>query len=310
VIVHIGYHKTASSWLQRHVFGNPKTGLQTIGKLGPDHPVRQLVRARPLEFDAAAMCVLFEPLLQPVRDAGLVPVVSWERLSGHAVSGGYDSKELANRVREVFPEATILVVIREQRSMIVSTYKQYVIGGGPNSLEAFLAPPLSQNVRLPGFDLRHFEYHHLLRHYRSLFGDDSVLALPFEQFVREPHDFVAAIGQFAGRPIDDALIAAMPFDDVHRPSPSALALEMRRRRNRCVRSELNPVPLELQPYKRLMKLMQAAAEQPLVRDRLGARATSKLKESVAATVGDRYRESNRATAELTGLDLAGYGWTI
>jgi sulfotransferase family protein len=309
VIVHIGYHKTASSWLQRHVFGNPKTGLQTVGKFGPDHPVRQLVRVRPLEFDAAAVRALFEPLLQPVRDAGLVPVVSWERLSGHAVSGGYDSKELANRVREVFPEATILVVIREQRSMIVSTYKQYVMGGGPNSVDAFLAPHYSQNMRLPWFDLRHFEYDHLLRHYRSLFGDDSVLALPFEQFLREPHDFVAAIGQCAERPIDDALIAAMPFGDVHRPSLSALELELRRRRNRFVRSELNPAPLESQLLKRLTKLKQAAVK-PLVRDRLRARADSDLKERVVATVGDRYRESNRATAELTGLDLAGYGWTI
>jgi len=309
VIVHIGYHKTASSWLQRHVFGNPQTGLQTVGKLGADHPVRQLVRIRPLEFDAAPMRALFEPLLQPLRDAGLVPVVSWERLSGHAVSGGYDSKELANRLREVFPEATILVVIREQRSMIVSTYKQYVMGGGPNSVEAFLSPDYSQNMRLPWFDLRHFEYDHLLRHYRSLFGDDSVHTLPFEQFLREPHDFVAAIGQFAERPIDDALIAAMPFGDVHRPSLSALELELRRRRNRFARSELNPAPFESRLLKRLTKLKQAAAK-PLVLERLGARADSELKERVAATVGERYRESNRATAQLTGLDLARYGWTI
>ena len=69
MIVHIGYHKTASSWLQRHVFGNPETGLQTVGKFGPDHPVRQFVRARPLEFDAAATRALFEPLLQPVHDS-------------------------------------------------------------------------------------------------------------------------------------------------------------------------------------------------------------------------------------------------
>jgi hypothetical protein len=47
----------------------------------------------------------------------------------------------------------------------------------------------------------------------------------------------------------------------------------------------------------------------------GARALSdrserRLREAVAAAVGDRYAESNRATAELFGVDLAGYGWPV
>ena len=50
VILHIGYHKTATSWLQRQVFANPLSPLRTIGKLGHDHPIRQLVRARPLDL--------------------------------------------------------------------------------------------------------------------------------------------------------------------------------------------------------------------------------------------------------------------
>jgi hypothetical protein len=43
-------------------------------------------------------------------------------------------------------------------------------------------------------------------------------------------------------------------------------------------------------------------------DRLATGVDAKLRRVVDAIVGDRYVESNRATAELTGLDLASYGW--
>src|SRR6266511_2043126 len=212
VLIHIGYHKTGTNWLQRHFFGDSRTGLQWVGKSGGDHPARQLVRARPLEFDAAASRAQFEPLLRRAGTEGLLPVVSYERLSGHPFSGGHDSKEIANRLKEVFPEAKVLVVIREQRSMILSTYKQYVKAGGPSSLPRFLAPPRSTSMRVPWFDLRQFEYEHLLRHYRAVFGEEAVLALAFDQFVRDPPAYVAAIGRFAGHPVDDELLASLPFD--------------------------------------------------------------------------------------------------
>jgi hypothetical protein len=312
VIVHIGYYKTGSSWLQKHFFsGDPRTGLRTIGKVGADHPARRLVRVRPFEFDAATCRAWFEPLLEPVKADGLMPVVSFERLAGHPCSGGYDGKEIAHRLKEVFPEARILIVIREQRSIIVSTYKQYVKGGGPGTLRQFLEPPTSTSMRVPGFDFRHFEYEHLLRHYRSLFGPEIVLTLAFEQFVREPADFVAEIGRFAGLPVSGELLDSLPFEARVNPAFSAAKTEVRRRRNRLVRSELNPAPLlESRPLKRLTRFTESTGFEALVPDRLAARKEASLRRAVAEIVGDRYAESNRATAELTGIDLGGYGWTV
>ena len=311
VLVHIGYHKTGTNWLQRHYFGDPRTGTQWVGKSGGDHPARQLVRARPLEFDGAAARAQFEPLLQQARADGLLPVVSYERLSGHPFSGGHDSKQIADRLNEVFPDAKVLVVIREQRSMIVSTYKQYVKAGGPLSLPRFLAPPRSTSMRVPWFDLRHFEYEHLLRHYRALFGEDSVLALPFEQFVRDPSTFVAEIGRFAGQPLDETLLAALPYTARSNPALPASEIAVRRRRNRLAeRSEVHPAPLfESRALRRVARL-GADAVAALIPRRLVARSEDSLRREVAELVGDRYRGSNRATAELTGIDLGGYGWTV
>lgn len=309
MILHIGYHKTATSWLQRHVFAGAGTGLVTVGKRGVDHPIRQLVRATALEFDAAACRALFEPLLERIREQGLTPVVSWERLSGHAVSGGWDSKELADRLHAVFPEGKVLVVVREQRSLIVSTYKQYLMAGGRLPVERFLEPLDVQNMRLPPFDLRFFEYEHLIGRYRTLFGPDRVLTLAYDQFTRDSQAFVGAICAYGGHPATDEVLAALPYGDVRRPAHEAFVLGIRRHGNAFRRSELNPVPtLDSGLLRRAMKLSEHAAGGSLVPESVRARSEASLRRTVDRIVGDRYRDSNRATAELTGLDLAGYGW--
>ena len=309
VLVHIGYHKSGSGWLRRLFFSNPASGFGWVGKKSRNHPVRQLVGARPFEFDAARCRAELEPLLRPIEDQGLFPVVSFERFSGNPFSGGYDSKEIADRLAEVFPEALVMVVIREQRSMIVSTYKQYVREGGASSPRRFMKPPTSKSMRVPWFDLRHFEYHHLLSYYRRLFGPDRVLVMTFEQFVADPAVFTQEIGRFVGRPLSGEALRSLPFELRSNPSPSATAIEWRRRLNRlAVRSELNPAPIfDSHAVKRLGIRVQRTT---LVPRRVTARSEAKLRREVAETMGDRYVESNRATAELTGIDLSSLGWML
>jgi hypothetical protein len=312
ILIHIGYHKTGTSWLQNRLFADPRSGMRWLGKW-KSHPVRRLVAARPLEFEAAAARAAFEPLLVETRQQGLLPVVSYERLSGHPFSGGHDSKEIADRLLQVFPEGRVLVVVREQRSAIVSTYKQYVRAGGPLPLDLFLAPPRSKSMRMPSFEFRHFEYGHLLRHHRSLFGPDRVLALPFERFVRDGAGFVVDIGAFAGRPFTAELLDSLPYDRRSNVAPTAAVIAVRRRLNRLVkRSELNVSPVF--PSKRAARvadrwsrsgwLEHAAARLP------GSQTEAQLRQQVDELVGDRYIDSNRETAELLGVDLGAYGWMV
>jgi hypothetical protein len=309
VLVHIGYHKSGSGWLRRLFFSNPVSGFGWVGKQGSNHPVRRLVRTRPFEFDAAAFREEFARLIRAIEDDGLSPVVSFERFSGSPFSGGYDSKEIANRLADVFPDARILVVVREQRSMIVSTYKQYVREGGALDPRTFVKPPTSKSIRVPWFDLRHLEYHHLLSYYHRLFGPDRVLSLTFEQFVADPAAFVGQIATFAGRPLSDDAMRSLPFEQRSNPSPSATAIALRRRLNKLgVRSELNPSPIFVSSA--VKRLADGVQRSTLVPSRLAARGDAKLRETVAATIGTQYVESNHLTAELTGIDLAPLGWML
>src|SRR5579859_361933 len=309
VLVHTGYHKTGSRWLRHRFFGNPATGYGWVDKAGEEHPVRRLVSARPFEFDADASRAEFEPLLAEIVDAGLSPVVSFERLSGNPFSGGYDSKEIADRLVQVFPDARVLVVIREQRSMIVSTYKQYVREGGAMSVTKFMQPPTSRSMRIPWFDFRYFEYHHLLGYYRRLFGEERVLTLAYEQFRSDPRAFVERLAGFAGRPLSDEQLDALPFESKANPGPPATAIAARRWLNGLgVRSDLNPAPPLASPA--FWKLGKRIDRLSLAPPGAVSHEEEKLRRVVAERVGDRYAESNRRTAELTGLDLGTYGWMI
>jgi hypothetical protein len=309
VLVHIGYHKSGSNWLRRHFFGDPRTGLGWVGKSSKEHPVRRIVAARPFEFDAAASRAEFAPLVESIEAEGLTPVVSFERLSGNPFSGGYDSKEIADRLKAVFPDARILVVIREQRSMIRSTYKQYVREGGALPVDRFMRPPTSKSMRVPLFDLRHFEYHHLIGYYRRLFGPEAVLALAFEQFVADGRAFAARIGEFAGAPLPEETLASLPYDARPKAAPTAVGVAWRRRLNLLgVTTDLNPSPLL--PSRLIKRLALNAGRPEHVPRRIERRQEAKLRETIASVVGERYAESNRLTAELTGIDLGALGWSI
>jgi Sulfotransferase family len=312
VLIHIGYHKTATSWLEHLIFDNPESGFRWFHKKSRMAPVHRFIRDRPFEFDAEAVRAEFEPLIEEAEAEGLKPVVSFGRLSGHAFSGGFDSKMIADRLKAVFPEARILIVIREQRSVIVSTYKQYVKTGGLCTLEHFLEPA-KDDWRIPEFDYRYYEYHHLIRHYQTLYGRGSVLVLPYERLVRDPRGFVATIAEFAGRPMSDDVLDRLPYDQRSTVAKPALMLGVSRPLNRFgVPTDLNPEPLpgptalvELPKTMRRWELW----EQPLVQ-KLAARSERRLRVRVAEAVGDRYVASNRQTAAITGIDLGAYGWMV
>jgi hypothetical protein len=310
VLVHIGYHKTATKWLRGVMFNDPTAGFRWLGKDPADHPVRRLLMERPLEFDAGAVRKAFDPLLADSEKAGLVPVVATPSLSGHPFSGGHESKEMADRLRQVFPEARVLIVIREQRSMIVSTYKQYVKAGGACKLSRFLEPP--PKWRVPAFDFGHFKYDRLIGHYYSLFGRDAVLALPYEQFVKDGPGFVESIAEFAGRPIPREIVERMPFARWNK-ARSALAIAACRPLNHfCPGNDVNlsPVLESTLALSLTTRLQKVDLRKKRATRALAIRSERRLRGKVEEAVGDRYVASNRASAELIGVDLAAYGWQV
>jgi hypothetical protein len=311
LLIHIGYHKTATTWLQEHLFRNASLGFAV--RNGADRVLREFVSRGPFVFDPArTQTALLKHALDMPASAH-IPVITQERLSGSPHTGGYDSQSIASRLKQVFPEARILVVIREQQAIILSGYKQYVRNGGRQSLGRYLAPPDNGANHIPAFRYEFFEYHYLIQYYQSLFGSGQVLVLPYESFVRQPHEFVSQIRSFCALPDCSEQISAMPFQERSHPSFSVYATGLKR-----LLSVLADVPSRYQ-HRGLFALT------PDQRQRLFAwlewldarlpgglreRAEARARAFVRQEVQDRYAQSNRLTGQLVKLNLRQYGYAI
>ena len=301
-LIHIGYHKTGTSWLQRELFPRADLGYRPVSISVAD---TDFVHVNDLDFDPARYRADYAPVLAAAAAGGGVPVISHERLSGNPHSGGYDSMRLAQRLHDVFPDARVMLVIREQRAMILSSYAQYVRVGGGCTLDDYLFP--ANATRQPMFSFDHFKYHRLIECYRRLFGADRVLVLPFEQLRADPRGFVRAVAAFSGGRADDEL----PFDRSVNKSLGAVALIAKRRINPFfVRDSVNgngpfAVPRAGRVANAVAELVDRAA--PRAWDRA---VQARWKARIAEVAAGRYDASNAETAALTRLDLAGFGYPL
>jgi len=302
LLLHIGYHKTASTWLQRRLFSDPVGNFFRPGD--PRELMRQIALVDDLQFDPDRTRAYFHDEigkdLEVANDRVLV--LSNERLSGNPHSGGYDSKAIADRLEHVFPGANVFIVIREQRSMIVSCWKQYVQIGGAGSMRSYIRG--AGRYAVPQFRLEYFEYHRLIAHYQKLFGREKVLVLPVEMLARDRPRFVSRIADFAGS-------AAPALSDTTREnvSLSGFACTLKRRPNWIlVRNGVNPAAPIASPWLNdqilsASRWVDRRAPDPVLQawDRWQARYATRI-------AGSRFANSNRETERLTGLDLAGYGY--
>lgn len=301
-VIHIGYHKTGTSWLQKQLFRREDLGYRSISL---SKKRTDFVRVHDFDFDPHRYRELLRPDLEGCERDGKVAILSAERLSGNPHSGGHDSKRLADRLVEVFPGARILVVIREQRAMILSAYAQYVRAGGACSLGDYLHPP--RDYRLPMFHLDHFRYDRLIAHYQKLFGSENVLALPYEHFRQDPGDFVATIARFCGAGCADGL----SFERRENRSLGPVALGLMRRLNPFViRDSLNAnSPFAIPALRAPARLLVRGVDR-LTPERWNRRLRGRWQRRIERVTAGYYEESNRETQRLTGVSLGPYGYVL
>ena len=302
VLVHLGLHKTATTWLQNTIFADREWGFATPWSRA--EVLERFVLVDAMRFEAAATRGEMEPGRRRAEDEGCVAVLSHERLSGNPHSGGYDRREIAERLAGAWPEARVLIVIREQRDMIRSVYRQYLREGGALSLRRYLSPPRQGAARAPAFDPAFFEYDVLITYYQRSFGPERVLVMPYESLSEDPHAFVSAIARFAGAEGEGSI--RFERENV---ALSDVALLVKRPLNRLfVRDRINPTGMFSSPrfHAGLTRVLELG-ERAVPRSLHHARSQAWEKE-IEERIGTFYAESNRRTGSLTGLDLEAFGY--
>lgn len=120
VLVHVGLHKTGSSWLKTHVFrAEPFVEVLSVAE-AMDQVVRPPGARLPTERGGRPRGSSDSEALQQRC------TLHRHRLSGNPHAGSYDKYVLADRLIESIPNVGFLVVFRRQQDMLASLYYQYV----------------------------------------------------------------------------------------------------------------------------------------------------------------------------------------
>jgi hypothetical protein len=224
-----------------------------------------------------------ENLAAPYAEAG----------RGRPIPGGKrvapDAQARACRLlADTFPEATILLLTRGFRSVLLSGYSEYVRSGGDSDFFALRKDLLPQSH---GGE-HAWDYDYLVRLYRDAFGG-RVIVLPYELLRDDPRAFTAQLERRLGvDPFDS------PVDRLH-PSLSPLELRWYPRLTRLVRR----LPTAGRPrsrlfagyvrsvrrnrWRRLISLLQRLAPAtPVTRDLIGGEAIEYFRGRAQALAGD------------------------
>lgn len=295
-LIHIGYHKTGSTWLQENVFRNFGSNFQEI-LLRPE-VIRNIVTPRQLHYDSRELLLDVQHRSEEICAEKLVPLISHERLSGNPYSGGFDSVIIANRIFELFPSARVLIVVREQQAHLASIYAEYVRQGGVCTLDQFVNPPTSPKI--PLFSLKYLEFHHLIKYYIDHYGRENVLTLPYEMLAQDHLMFVAEILRFSG---------AKSIDNIDNERIRERRTEIPLMIERCLnswfyRDSCNPAA----PWKLpLAKSIPTAIERFIPRTirRLGGRRTARV---IQRMIGSVFLESNTRLAPMVHWSPASFGY--
>lgn len=213
-VVHVGLPKTASTFLQRHVFpASPDRKAIVIGVHRSDlvEFVRDMnqVNLDDVRIRAATLDRGRNPLRWPQKRAFWLdairtelekqtsPVlISCEGLVGVSWDPLINNLQIAEFMKEAFSGCKIFFVFRRQDEWAVSLYKHFVYK--EDRFRKHLA-----FHELFGFDgnavtnIENLNWHKVWSNYRAVFGSENVLALPYEMLVSDPTAFVRALEVFA-----------------------------------------------------------------------------------------------------------------
>ncbi|MEZ4708761.1 MAG: hypothetical protein R3A44_16245 [Caldilineaceae bacterium] len=301
IYLHIGYPKTATTFLQKKIFPcHP-----AIADWNPRKPQYQwlesIIRQHDFAFDASAIRARVEAMA--AEEAATTIVISREILVGDAYGGGRDSRIIADRLHSVFPDAQIIITLRNQLDMIDSLYRQYVCQGGGCRFEQFL----NLSSKLIFFDLDYLFYARLICYYQALFGADAILVCLYEVFKESPQTFLDDLWIFMSvKPLE---VPPSAFKSEVNKGMSCPSLWIARFLNRITYSpDFHPDAIVPIPTNIHRQLLQRGLDPLLFHRFFGQK--SFMTQTLRAELVDYYRESNRVLQTMVNVSLEEYGYPL
>ena len=187
-IFHIGYHKTASTWFQKRFY----PFVKNISNVDRDDIKRHFYFREPVSFSINNDLVFCdEELSGNIHNAGL---------------SGFIQNNIANEISQ-FSNPKVIIFIRNQYDIIISSYLQYIKEGGTYSLRKYLYHnDFKRPHRSPLFSFNHFDYNTIIETYIDLIGKENIYVYLYEDFIKDQKNFILEFNKDHNFDIDTSLI--------------------------------------------------------------------------------------------------------
>lgn len=196
VVVHIGVHKSGTTWLQKSFFTNhPDLDfVNDYNEPWKDNLIKYLIKNDNQFSPKRAQEILVNSIKSnKSQSASKTIIISSEDLAGHPYSGAYNREEIAKRISQAFPEAKILITIRNQYDAIYSIYNTMVRLGYLGKINDMLNEEFW--IR-PGFNKSFFDYYKIYQLYLDFYKKENILLLSKEELSDNPVEYTNKLCDF------------------------------------------------------------------------------------------------------------------
>ena len=196
VTIHVGLHKTATTFLQSeffHLYSNE------LGYVNLRKDMREFLYyvlfCNDLDYDSQEATRLFLTKLKDANTINRKILLSDEQFCGSPWDNAVSRKRYFDRLNVIFPNAKYIIVLRNQEEMVRSLYLQYIKTGGSATWKEFL----SHKTHPLSFGLKSYlNYGAYINYMVKLVGIERVGCFFYEDMQKNTQIFLANIAKFAG----------------------------------------------------------------------------------------------------------------
>jgi hypothetical protein len=307
LLIHVGYPKAGSTWLQKSIFTQEEAGFCSPWGEIPSIAIEHIRVVDTFIFDEilSGLRAEYEEGMGNARSRGLIPVLSYEHFLLDPLGGNSaDIREGARRISKLFPNGKILLIIREQKSIILSAYLEHLRRGVPAKIDRFIG---FDSIRKPGFGcacpLDMFLYDRIINYLYEIFGKDNVLVMPLE--ITRESQFPDALYSFLGVESANEELFTMA-----KPARQA------RKSDYFFLRHLNYIGMSRYIRQSGDSFLRKAAYginqklSPLIPDSVYKAKKKAMQNQIEGYIGDFFNESNSLTSDLIGIDLKTKGYKV
>jgi len=281
---HIGYTKAASTYLQTWFGSCEEIHFENFRPTW-----RKLVTVSDIAFKGQEIRDWLADTKQQATTKSII--ISHERLAGSPHSGHYDQLTIAKRIKEIAPNSKIILIVREQKELFSSIYRQYLRAGGILLSDQYFSE--FWDGRIPRFNFAPYYYDRVLEIYQSIFGMDGVFVFDFNLLKHSENDFQNAIINKTGLKLGSKNIGqtncGIPINEL-----AEIWIENNFKKHHTnslggAKSLLNDLPEEFK-----LKLKRY----------LATNYCDDVDANINSIVANRFMDSNFNFRELTGIDFS------